>query len=169
MEVKVGGLIPNLIRALKEKRKKKNAPPQKPQSDDIVDKVDDMRSQSFEGYRFTVCYCDDRAEEQIFQPTFSTVSEFLDKMSKGALQFVILENSKSIGGCVFIQSAWDEGGIYIVEAQVRRRRDEGVLHSQYRIMTEDRMQVERLFGDYLHGIAPDVSDWEYMDDFDFYE
>ena len=26
MEVKVGGLIPNLIRALKEKRKKKNAP-----------------------------------------------------------------------------------------------------------------------------------------------
>ena len=36
-------------------------------------------------------------------------------------------------------------------------------------MTEDKGQVERLFGDYLQGVAPDISDWEYMDDFDFYE
>ncbi len=169
MEVKVGGLIPNLIRALKEKHKKKNAPPEKPQSDIIVDEIDEQRAQPYEGYRFTVGYNDDRKEEQILQPTYSVVCEFFDKMSDGLLQFVILENSKSIGGCVFIQSAWDEDGIYIVEAQVRRRSDKGVLHSQYRIMTEDKGQVERLFGDYLQGVAPDISDWEYMDDFDFYE
>ena len=97
MEVKVGGLIPNLIRALKEKRKKKNAPPEKPQSDIIVDEIDEQRAQPYEGYRFTVGYNDDRNEEQILQPTYSVVCEFFDKMSDGLLQFVILENSKSIG------------------------------------------------------------------------
>ena len=163
MNVRVGGLIPNLIRLCKKKRKNKNAPKvEKPP-------IEEQRDTHFEGYRLTVSCCDRDHEDIVADPTSSVISGVLNDMCKDMIEFAILENSKSVGGCSFIQIAWGGNGVFIVEAQVRRRKDEGVLRSQYRMMTEDKSQVAQLLDEYLQGKAPNISDWEYMDDFDFYE
>ena len=161
MNVRVGGLIPNLIRLCKMRRKNKNAPKvEKPP-------IEEQRNAPFEGYRLTVsCYGRDH-EDIVADPTSSVISGVLNDMSKNMIEFAILENSKSVGGCSFIQIAWGGNGVFVVEAQVRRRKDERVLRSQDRMMTEDNSKVAQLLDEYLQCKAHNKSESEYMDDNDF--
>ena len=128
-----------------------------------------IEPKSFEGYRMTVDFESETSEKYYSDPTSQMVDEIIDQMSKGLVNFVIVEHSKSVGGCVFVQCMWGGDGVYQVEAQVRRNTQEGVLRSQYRLFSEDIDEVKDLFAAFLAGQAPNIKDWEYMDDFDFYE
>ena len=128
-----------------------------------------IQPKSFEGYRMTVDFESESSEKYYDQPTSDMVNEIIDQMSSGIVNFVIVEHSKSVGGCVFVQCMWGGDGVYQVEAQVRRNTQNGVLRSQYRLFSENINEVKKLFGAFLAGQAPNITDWEYMDDFDFYE
>ncbi|MDE5756735.1 MAG: hypothetical protein K2I23_06565 [Clostridia bacterium] len=128
-----------------------------------------VEPKSFEGYRMTVDFESETSEKYYPQPTSQMVDEVIDQMSKELVNFVVVEHSKSVGGCVFVQCMWGGDGVYQVEAQVRRSTPEGVLRSQYRLFSENVNEVKNLFAEFLAGQAPNIKDWEYMDDFDFYE
>lgn len=128
-----------------------------------------VEPKSFDGFRMTVDFENEASEKYYDRPTGETVNEIVDQMSNGLVNFVIVEHSKSVGGCVFVQCMWGGDGVYQVEAQVRRNTQEGVLRSQYRLFSEDIDEVKNLFSSFLAGQAPNIKNWEYMDDFDFYE
>ena len=117
----------------------------------------------------TVDFESEASEKYYAQPTKDMVDAIIEQMSNGLVNFVIVEHSKNVGGCVFVQCMWGGDCVYQVEAQVRRNTQNGVLRSQYRKFSEDIDEVKELFASFLAGQAPNVKDWEYMDDFDFYE
>ena len=127
------------------------------------------REKSFEGYRMTVSYFSEPTEKYYSQPTAEMVCEIINEMNNELIEFVIVENSECVGGCALVQCMWGGDGVYQVEAQICNNTQNGVLHRQYRQFTENVNEVKNWFRLYLDGNAPDVKDWEYMDDFDFYE
>ena len=128
-----------------------------------------VEPKSFEGYRMTVDFESETSEKYYPQPTSQMVDEVIDQMSKGIVNFVVVEHSKSVGGCVFVQCMWGGDGVYQVESQIRRSTPDGILHSQYRLFSENINEVKGLFAEFLAGQAPNIKDWEHMDDLDFYE
>ena len=129
----------------------------------------DEREKSFDGYRMTVSYVSEPTEKYYSQPTAEMVCEIINQMRNELIEFVIVESSECVGGCALVQCMWGGDGVYQVEAQICSNTAKGVLHRQYRQFTENANEVKDLFKIYLGGSAPDVKDWEYMDDFDFYE
>ena len=127
------------------------------------------QEKTFDGFRMVVDFDSEKSEKYFNEPTAEMVYEVLDQMSNELVNFVIVEHSKSVGGCVFIQCMWGGDGVYQVEAQVRRQTQNGVLRNQYREFMEDKSAVKGLFRDFLNGQAPNIKGWEHMEELDFYE
>ena len=133
-----------------------------------TNKVDE-KNKAFDGFRMVVDFETEKGEKYYNNPTAEMVGEVIDQMSSNLVNFVIVEHSKSVGGCVFVQCMWGGDGVYQVEAQVVRRDSKGILHNQYREFSENKSQVKDLFRAFLSGQAPSIRDWEHMEEFDFYE
>ena len=155
----------------KQKRRAADFAAVKKEVEDFMQKdtSGDEKNQAFDGFRLVVDFETEKSEKYFDNPTAEMIDEVLDQMSNNLVNFIIVEHSKSVGGCVFVQCMWGGDGVYQVEAQVRRRDNNGVLRNQYREFMENLTQVKNLFRAFLAGQAPDIRNWEHMDDFDFYE
>ena len=156
--------IPSDVQKLKQDVKKVAQKVSGEESNQVEEK-----NKPFEGFRLVVDFESEMSEKYYNNPTAEMIDAVIDQMSSDLVNFIILEHSKSVGGCVFVQCMWGGDGVYQVEAQVRRRDSNGVLRNQYREFIENKSQVKNLFRAFLEGQAPNIRDWEYMEEFDFYE